>query len=107
MSTPQTYVCISEVSKNPDSDIDLTLDWSGWLLGASETLDDKIVRASAGASPGIPMSDLVFTDTITSVRISGGDLGVDYYISIEIETQLNRTEVRTVRVMVREVQPPE
>jgi len=84
--------------KDPDATLDYSFDWSPWL-GA-----DTIVSSSWTAESGITIvsASESFTDTITTLFISGGTVGENYTLKNSITTNASRSDDRSIEIRIRE-----
>ena len=83
--------------KDPDAILDYTFDWGPWLGSDTISTSTWIVESPLAI---VPASES-FTDTTTTVFISGGDLGEGYTLLNRITTTGSRTDDRTVEIKVR------
>lgn len=84
-------------TKDPDSVLDFFLDWSKWLN------EDTIVASSWSVDVADITIDLTeFTDTISTVWLSGGIPSSRYRLTNRITTAGGRVEERTKTLIVRE-----
>lgn len=85
-------------TKDPDSVLDYTVDWSGDnYLGA-----DTIASASWTVPGGITQAASSATTTTATIWLSGGVDGQDYDVANKIVTAGGRTDERTIRIQVRQ-----
>lgn len=91
-------------TKDPQSKLDYGFDWitDGWL-----PLGDHITSASWSQSHAAGVEDLVlsqgtFGDGLALIWIEGGDVGKDYRLTCEINTQAGRRDDRTFILKIRE-----
>jgi hypothetical protein len=82
------------ILKDPQAELDYGFDWGSWLDG--DTIADSIWIADSG----ITVESDVFTDTTTTVWLSGGTLGCAYNVTNRITTAAGRTDDRTLLVQV-------
>ena len=80
--------------KDQNAILDYRIDWSLWLDG------DTISTSTWTLESGITKATDTFTDTITTIWLSGGTLGTTYTVSNRITTANGRTEDRTIEVSV-------
>lgn len=83
-------------TKDPDSVLDYAQDWSAWL----DT--DAITESSWSAATGITVDSDSFTDTVSTVWLSGGTIGVSYIVTNHITTAGGRKEDRSIKIKVKE-----
>ena len=80
--------------KGPDEVLDYAGDWSAWL-------DSDTITASTWTVPdGLTKDSDAFTDTTTTIWLSGGTLGEQYDLENCVETSAGRTACRTIRIHV-------
>ena len=84
------------IPKDPDATLDYGRDWSDWLNG-------DVITASQWTVPaGLTQETSSFTDTTTTVWLSGGTDGQTYTITNRIHTELGRTDERSMIIDVDE-----
>jgi len=88
---------VKTFTKDPNSVLDYTLDWSSWL----ET-SDTISSASWSAS-GVTVDSENNTTTTATVFVSGGALNVDSVITCQIVTSGGRTDERSIAIQIRDL----
>jgi len=88
---------IEAPNKDPDATLDYSLDWTPWLA-YGETIASHTVTAAAGITK---VSDSE-TDGKINFRLSGGTVGVEYEITVEVTTSSGQIDQRTVTVLVAE-----
>ena len=81
-------------SKRPGNAATYAQDWSDWL-GA-----DTIESAAWDVPDGLTGSQATFTDTTTSIKLSGGTSGVDYEVVCTITTAAGDVWSRSAWVAV-------
>lgn len=81
--------------KDPDEDLDYTIDWSARLE------DDVISTSDWLPVDGITTHSESNTDTATTIWLSGGTLGTSYEITNRIVTVGGRTMDQTVRLKIK------
>ena len=87
--------------KDPDAELDYGLDWSPWLVeGATIATSEWIVPAGLTEGTGDKASS--FTDTTTTVWLSGGEDGQDYKVVNRITDTDGRTDDRRITIKVRQ-----
>lgn len=92
-----SYECLTIREKHPDDVIDLPITWTGFLNGdiiSSFGCTATVASLTVGATS--------FTNTETTARLSGGLAGTDYYARYQIGTEQGMTEVRTIKIKVKE-----
>jgi hypothetical protein len=82
------------IPKDPNAVLDYGWDWATWLAG------DTIVASTWIAPVGLVVESDAFTDTTTSVWLSGGTQGVTYAVSNRITTAAGRIEDRSLAIQV-------
>ena len=83
--------------KDPDATLDYSIDWSPWLDGDLITASDWVAEAGLTIVPG----SKTYTDTVTTVYVSGGTAGQEYELTNTISTQGSRTDERTITIRFR------
>lgn len=81
-------------TKDPDDVLDYTFDWTQWLNG------DQISSFTAIPSPGITISNTVYSTNATTVWVSGGTAGVPYTVTHRIITSGGRQKDLTMTFRV-------
>ena len=82
---------------DPDSVLDYAQDWSAWL-------DTDTITASTWTAPtGVTVDSDSFTDTISTVWLSGGTVGESYIITNHITTTAGRQDDRSIKIKVKEL----
>lgn len=91
-------------AKDPDDTLDYSINWVKWLpsgvvITASEwDVPDGIVEEDP------PVGYLPFTDTSTTVWLSGGTPGASYQLTNQITTSPGgRTRSKTITIRVKEL----
>ncbi len=82
-------------TKDPDAVLDYTLDWSRELVGG-----DTIIAAVFTPDTGITIDSDSFTDSTTTVWLSGGEDGTTYEVSVHITTAAGRQDDRVIEIAV-------
>ena len=84
------------IIKDPDADLDYSLNWSDWLAG------DSISNAIWTVDTGLTKHNEAISGSIATVWLSGGVLGVTYWVSCRVVTGnlIPRTEDRSFRVVI-------
>ena len=83
--------------KDPVEVLDYQLDWSARLSG------DTITTSNWTVSPtGVTLADDTYTDTASTVWLSGGALGDSYKLRNVITTAAGRTMVETISITLQE-----
>lgn len=88
-----------DYEKDPDATLDYTIDWSAWLT----TINDTIITSTWDMADGPTWVDETFTDTTTTIWLSGGTDGTLYAISNTIATEGGRTNSRDFIVWVHTI----
>lgn len=84
--------------KDPDATLDYVIDWEEWLP------DGDIVTASEWSVPdGITAAAHAYTDTTSTVWLSGGVVGETYFVENRITTDAGRITDRTFRLKIKEM----
>jgi hypothetical protein len=82
--------------KDPDAVLDYGFNWSEWLA------DGETIVASVWTVPaGITKDSDSFTDTVSSIWLSGGIAGTNYDVVNHITTSAGRQDDRTIKIRVR------
>jgi hypothetical protein len=84
-------------TKDPDAVLPYTLDWSRWLED-----DDTVSAATADEDTGIVVDSVDFTDTTTTVVMSGGTAGTSYDVVVHVTTSDGYEDDRTITFAVKE-----
>ncbi len=83
------------IIKDPDETLDRSLDWEARLVDG-ETISSSDWTADAG----ITVSQESATDTVSTVRLTGGTLGTTYKVTNLVTTTLGRVYSETLFVEV-------
>jgi len=83
--------------KDPDATLDYGFDWSDWLA-SGETITASTWTVPTGITEGANSRD----DTSVKIWLSGGTVGESYVISCKIVTSDDRTDERSLTIMVEE-----
>jgi hypothetical protein len=84
--------------KDPDSVLDYTFDWTDWLDG--DTINSSTWTIESPLTM-VPASDS-YSDTKTTLYLTGGDAGSDYLVTNRITTAASRTAERSFEIRIRE-----
>ena len=84
--------------KDPDATLDYQFDWGPWLV--SDTIATSTWISDSGLTI-VPASDS-FTDTTTTVFVSGGAAGEKYTLKNHITTAGSRIDDRSILIQIRE-----
>jgi len=87
---------IGKFDKDPDAELDYSINWAPWLKG------DTIVASSWVVPAGLTKTDEYFEDTRTTVWLSGGILDERYEIVNRITTTAGRIDDRTFTLRIKE-----
>lgn len=85
-------------TKDPDAVLDYQVNWFRWLIEG-----DFITAVAFDPDSGITVEDSSFTDTTTTVWLSGGTVGVTYKVVCHITTDAGREDDRTLQIAVKEL----
>lgn len=83
--------------KDPDEILDYRINWVARL--GVDTIVTSTFSVAVGA--GLVVDSNSFTDTITTVWLSGGTLGVTYQVLNRITTLGGRTMDQTVKLKIK------
>lgn len=87
----------SAPSKDPDSVIDYGVDWSRWLR------DGETISTSTWlVEDGLTIEREAFSDTITTVVLSGGTVNTQYTITNRVVTSFGAIDDRSMKIKCRE-----
>jgi len=78
--------------KDPDSILDYMIDWGTWLV------DDIIISSEWDVTGGITIDSNDFSDTTTTIWVSGGTIGRLSSFTNRIETYGGRITDRTFSI---------
>lgn len=86
--------------KDPNDIIDYLVDWSDWLSDG-----DTIASSTWIVPAGITKDSDTFTNTTTTIWLSGGTAGQSYSLTNRIVTSNNppRTKDKTITIRVKEL----
>ena len=83
--------------KDPDAILDYGVDWSNWLT------DNETISSSDWDVPsGISKDSDSFSDTKTTIWLSGGTSGEEYRLINHIVTSQSRENDQTIKIRIRE-----
>jgi hypothetical protein len=88
----------SYISKDPDSILDYSVDWTDWAQPGETITTTTFTVESGGAN--LTLANPGSLTNIATVTISGGDVGNIYVIKNTIVTNNDNTDVRRFRVKV-------
>ena len=85
--------------KDPNAVLDYRINWSTWLYG------DNISNSIWTADEGLIVHSIKssFTDTTTTVWVSGGTVGNTYTVTNRITTVSGRRNDRSIRIRIKEL----
>ena len=83
-------MALEKFIKDPDAVLDYEIDWSDWLV------TDTISASTWTADTGLTVDSDSFTDTATTVWLSGGVVGTSYEVVNHIATASGREDDRTI-----------
>lgn len=86
--------------KDPNSVLDYSIDWSDWL--GSDTIHSSTWTLPAGIIKD-PVGQDSFTNTVTTIWLSGGTAGTTYTILNRIVTHGGRTADQTFKITCKEL----
>ena len=87
-----------QFTKDPDAVLDYKFDWSDWLA-IGEAIISRTITISDGITEG--SGSITATNTSVTVWLSGGSVGASYSVACLIVTSDNRTDERTIEIVVR------
>lgn len=87
--------CLAQYDKHPSDILDLNIDWEDWLAGDA-------LSGSTWDGGGLTVVSSSYTATRSTVTVGGGVAGTEYWLENTITTVAGRTEVRTLRVTVKQ-----
>jgi len=82
--------------KDPGAVLDYAIHWSAWL----DT--DTITDSEWTATEGITVDSSSFTDTVSTVWLSGGTAGESYIVTNHITTVAGRQDDRSIKIKCKE-----
>ncbi|SCW69426.1 hypothetical protein SAMN02927924_02208 [Sphingobium faniae] len=86
--------------KDPQARIDHEIDWSAYLAGQHVTA--SAWHVSPGEAGGIVVEADAFEDLRTSVRLSGGAVGLLYCVTNRVTLSDGQVDERSVQIRVEE-----
>jgi len=94
---------INTYTKDPDSTLNYSIDWSSWL-DSGETIDSSTWIVPAGLTEGSGAYASTSGSASTTIWLSGGTSGVDYRVTNRITTDATPPKIddRTILIKVRE-----
>jgi hypothetical protein len=86
----------SWIEKSPEGVLDYMVDWNanGWLG------EDTLVSVAWLLDTGLTIVTQASTATTATIWLSGGVLGVTYWVKCTVVTAAGRTEARSFRLVV-------
>jgi hypothetical protein len=85
---------INVYSKDPNSVLDYTIDWTEWLG------TDTIVAVTWTVPAGISNSGTVRSNYTATIFLSGGTVNTNYVITCQVITSGGRTDERSIQINV-------
>ncbi len=89
-------MALEKFTKDPDAILDYMIDWSAWLV------DDKISVSTWVADTGLTVDSDTFTNSTTTVWLSGGTALSRYEIINHITTEAGREDDRTIIIVCKD-----
>ena len=86
-----------EYFKDPDAVLDYGFNWVDWLE-TGETISNSIWTVPTG----ITEDSTAYSNTATTIWLSGGTLNTDYEVINHITTSEDREDDRTLKIKVRQ-----
>ena len=92
---------IPMIDKSPVAVLDYLFDWLslGWLQNG-ETISSFTTTVDTGLTLTSPGSGSGGTATSITLWLSGGTVGTQYSVTVQITTSAGRTDARTIKVNV-------
>ncbi len=90
--------------KDPDEVLDYGIDWNGPAAEGGPWLEsgDVLESSTWTADDGITIQSSSFSDTQTTVWVSGGTAGEQYELENDVVTAGGRTASRTILIICEE-----
>jgi len=92
--------------KDPAAILDYTFDWFDWLKGEQvrgiAQPDDAIIAHTVTATNGLQITNTTADSNSVTAWVAGGTAGQVHSITCKIQTQLGRTDERTMRIRIEE-----
>ena len=85
---------IRTFQKDPDSTLDYRVDWSEWLHSA-----EAIVAFVPTVPDGLTASETSFDFDSCTIWLAGGTVTRAYDIGYRIQTNMDRVDERTIRII--------
>ena len=92
-------MAIATFTKDPDATLDYQINWAAWLEDEDIITDSSFVSNS----DNITVDSSSFTDTTSTVWLSGGQAGSSYEITNRITTALGRVDDRTIKIKCKDL----
>lgn len=92
---------MSVFPKDPQSEVDFSLDWTDWLT-SGELITGALwsIAPSDLASPTLGAAQSV--GAVQSIFVSGGEAGSRYRLACQVETDAGRTADRSLTLRIME-----
>lgn len=87
-------------TKDPQAKLPYTLDWAQWLSQLAGAV--TITSSTWTVQVGITKDSDTNTSLTTTVRLSGGTIGVDYEVTNHVVLSDGSEDERTILIQVRE-----
>lgn len=86
-------------TKDPDSTLDYTFDWSDWLADG-----ETIASQTVDTETGLTEESIAASSSAVTVWVSGGTVGNQYSVACKITTDNNpaRVDERTIDIAVKQ-----
>lgn len=85
--------------KDPDATLDYSFDWGPWLM--NDTIATSTWTINTSGLSVVPASES-FTDTVTTMFLTGGAVNEKYVVTNTITTAGSRTDERSILIRVRD-----
>lgn len=89
-------------TKDPDSVLDYSVDWSAWLP-TGDTIVASTFTVTPAATDAVVVDDSSFNDTTTTVWLSGGANKASYTVTNHITTSQGRQDDRSMVIQMKEL----
>jgi len=89
----------SYITKDPDSVLDYSIDWSDWLP-TGDTITSATMTQESTHTANLTVGSATILDGVVSSQISGGAVGNVYVIKNTIVTNEGLTDVRRFKIRV-------
>lgn len=89
--------------KDPDADLDYTIDWSDWLSGGEQLSTSVWSISTTDVLSPLTKHDPSNTSVLATIWLAGGALQQSYIVTNEITTNStpSRTEERSFMIVMR------